>query len=138
MFGNYTVAFERDVEVLVNGTIGPVSNVSRDVHTITYDSLTNVAGPERSNVAQNSHEEDDNLGAVATFANGNFVTLYDELDHATVFNFDLRSIEFTITNPFTGATVRPATEISESRETATGRALDVAVLTGGQIGRAHV
>ncbi len=60
------------------------------------------------------------------------ITLYDELDRSTVFNFPLRSIEFTITNPRTGEIIRGATEIRSRRKMSMVGLFDVAVLAGSQ------
>ena len=126
--GNYTVTFERQVGISVS---------HKDLRSITFNGLTNAAGPERINVAQNSLE-DDTLGATAAFADGRIVTFYTEPDDWLFAFFPPlyvsgNTFEFTITNPLTGTVVRGATEIAEPEGRIAGRAQDVAVLTGGQI-----
>ena len=130
--GNYTVVFERHFPDI-------------DVHSITYDHLTNAVGPERTNLAQNSGELD-RLAAVDTFANGHILTFYNEPDF-NLFGLDANTAEFTIVDPVTGVQLRNI-EIDGDPPYEDAVARDVAVLTGGQfvlvytyteeIGRAHV
>ena len=122
--GNYTVVFERDT-----GSI--------DVHAITYDYLTNAAGVEHTNLAQNS-SDDDRLGATAEFADGRVVTFYTEPDdwyfsYIPPLQVPGTTFEFTITDGLTGAAVRGATEIADPETRVAGRAQDVAILKDGQI-----
>jgi Ca2+-binding RTX toxin-like protein len=119
--GNYTVAFERSINH--GGIYNP------DVHSITYDYSTHSAGPERTNVAQNS-SVDDRLANVAALANGNIVTFYTEPDYDFA-NNRINTAEFRITDPVTGALIRSAELDGEFGSHATAR--EVAVLTGGQI-----
>ncbi len=121
--GNYTVVFER------------LTGSSQDVHSITYDFITNTPGPERTNLAQNSGDND-TLSASDAFVNGHIVTLTTDPDDGG----DIDTVEFTITDPATGNVVRAAQEIAgEPGEffsiSAVGK--DVAVLTGGQIVMAY-
>ncbi|WP_373505735.1 calcium-binding protein [Aestuariivirga sp.] len=131
--GNYTVVYERLIYALVGQTV--VNSI--DIHSITYDYLTNAEGSEQVNTAQNS-TANDRLGATAAFADGRVVTFYTEPDDWLFSVFPPlwvsgTTFEFTITNPLTGAIVRGATEIADPETRAAGRAQDVAILTGGQI-----
>ena len=123
--GNYTVAFERGVGHIA----GTQLVIAKDVHSITYDGTTNGAGSEQSGLAQNSAAAD-SLGAIATFASGDLITVYSEPD-SNIFNNHWSSLEFSITNPVTGAQIRGPSELA-GEWGAAAIARDVVVLAGGQ------
>jgi len=128
--GNYTVVFEREIETIISGE----SVFSTDIHSITYDAATDTAGPEQIHTAQNNPEDDDSLGAVASFASGHIVTFATEPDEGTIGD-PTSTVEFTITDPATGNVIRPFVEIAGAAGAFTyvaAEAKDVAVLTGGQ------
>ena len=122
--GNYTVVFERRV---APGDI--------DVHAIAYNYATNLPGPERHNTGSNS-DDNDLLSDVASFANGDIVTLTQGIDAPFYTAGTATTVEFTITNPVTGSLIRQLHvdgEVYEpflSNEQAIPK--DVAVLSGGQ------
>jgi Ca2+-binding RTX toxin-like protein len=126
--GNYTVAYERLAGHIASAQ-NPTVVYSPDVFAVTYDSVTDAVSPEHSNVAQNSGA-DDRLASVATLPSGAVVTFYTEPDF-DFFNNRISTAEFTITDPFNGATLRGPTEISGSfGDQAVAR--DVIALAGGQ------
>lgn len=124
--GNYTVAYERLQPHAIGG-----GNVvySQDIFSRTYDGLTNAAGPENSHVAQNSAEVDE-LGAVATFANGHIVTFYNEPDY-DFFGNKADTAEYSIIDPVSGTQIRNPVEIDGPDWDDDAIALDVACLAYG-------
>ncbi len=124
--GNYTIVYERWEPHAIGG-----GNVvySQDIFSRTYDYLTNGAGPENSHVAQNSAEVDE-LGAVATFANGHMVTFYNEPDY-DFFGNKADTVEYSIIDPVSGTQIRNPVEIDGPNWDDDAIALDVACLSYG-------
>jgi hypothetical protein len=104
--GNYLVAFERN----------------NDVKMIVYNYVSNNPLPEYD-VAQNTSDIDQ-LGQIATFNNGNVITVSSEYD-------DLEGIEYKITQSGTGNVVVGSVAVAGGDDNLAGTAR-VAVLTGGQ------
>jgi len=117
--GNYSVVFERKI------------GSSIDIHSFTYNFSNNVRGPERTNVAQNS-TEDDRLATMEAFANGHLLAFYTEPDDSLDGLYD--TAEFRIIDPATGALIRNG-EIYDGTFIGVPHrsvARDAAVLTGQQ------
>jgi Ca2+-binding RTX toxin-like protein len=124
--GNYTVVYERLApHALSNGN---VIN-SQDIFSRTYDNLTNGAGPENAHIAQNSSELDE-LGAVATFADGRMVTFYSEPDY-DFFGNKAQTAEYSIIDPVSGTIIRNPVEIDGPNWDDDAVAIDVACLAYG-------
>jgi hypothetical protein len=121
--GNYIVAFERDV-----------GGGDLDVEAYVYNYLSNQPLPNNTShgfsVAQNSADPDF-LGNIATFSDGNVITIYNEPDAPSGIGSGYQSAEFYIWQSASGNTVWGPVEFAG--EVATDAiAQDVAVLTGGQ------
>jgi Ca2+-binding RTX toxin-like protein len=121
--GNYTVVYER---------MPAAGSSNIDIFSITYNNINdpttnNVPRPERR-AGPNSGNVDD-LGGIASFANGHVVTFTRQLDEDQAWGI----ARITITDPLSGAVIRPPTNIAGNFDDPTQAfPADVAVLADGR------
>jgi Ca2+-binding RTX toxin-like protein len=129
--GNYTVVYERVASHTINGN--PVQSI--DTFSVTYNNTSdpatnNVPRPERR-AGNNSLNDNDELGGIASFANGHLVTFTRDLDEDFFGNDDWIA-RINITDPLSGAILRGPVDIAGEVFSASAFPKDIAVLKNGQ------